>query len=529
MLGGVALLLHAHLPFVRHPEHRRSLEERWLYEALWESYLPICDVLGRLAADRVRAPFTISVSPPLAAMLADDLLRRRFDDHLVRLERLASGARRFVPEPFGRVLDFYRARLGGARATWDRLGGDVLGAWVGHARAGRIELWTTAATHAYLPGIAAAPASLRAQIRLGNKAFEAIAREPPRGFWLPECGFAPSFDRLLAEAGVRVTALDAHGLELATPRPRSGPLAPILSTNGVAYLARDPDASEDVWSRKSGYPGHPAYRDFYRDVGFDLPEDALDDELGPNRARIMTGLKLHRITGADVEKEPYDAAAAERVAADDALDFVARRTERLAARPNGGAALVLAPFDAELFGHWWFEGPAFLEATLRALAIAARDGGPEPVTPAAWLERTPALEIAEPAASSWGEGGFGDVWTGPAAARLWRHVHHAERIALDALGAARHADGAAGRALDQALVELLLLEASDWAFMLHRGEMAEYAEQRVRAHATRVARLARVAIAGAASDDDEGFLRAVEQRDPFLLELRGEPIRAAFV
>ncbi len=199
MLGGVALLLHAHLPFVRHPEHRRSLEERWLYEALWESYLPICDMLGRLAADRVRAPFTLSVSPPLAAMLADDLLRRRFDDHLARLERLASGARRFVPASLGAVLDFYRARLAMARATWDRVGGDVLGAWVGHARAGRLELWTTAATHAYLPGLAAAPASLRAQIVLGNKAFEAIAREAPRGFWLPECGFVPSLDAALAD------------------------------------------------------------------------------------------------------------------------------------------------------------------------------------------------------------------------------------------------------------------------------------------------------------------------------------------
>src|SRR5206468_721729 len=159
--------------YVRHPEHARPLEERWLHEALWEAYLPLCDALERLAHDGVHAPLTLSVSPPLAAMLGDALLRRRFDEHLVRLERLASGARRFVPDALGAVLDFYAGRLAGARATWDRIGGDVLGAWTAHARAGRVELWTTSATHAYLPGLATARGSLRAQIRLGLAAFEA--------------------------------------------------------------------------------------------------------------------------------------------------------------------------------------------------------------------------------------------------------------------------------------------------------------------------------------------------------------------
>src|SRR6185437_11065645 len=175
MTGHVALVLHAHLPWVRHPEHARPLEERWLHEALWESYLPLVDLLDRLAADHVRVGLTISVSPPLAAMLADALLCARFSEHLARLSRLASSlVASPALEPGARALmPFYERRLAGARATWERIGGDVLGALRAHAREGRVELWTSAATHAYLPGLldAGSAASIRAQLRLGLRGF----------------------------------------------------------------------------------------------------------------------------------------------------------------------------------------------------------------------------------------------------------------------------------------------------------------------------------------------------------------------
>src|SRR6185437_6583239 len=257
MTGHVALVLHAHLPWVRHPEHARPLEERWLHEALWESYLPLVDLLDRLAADHVRVGLTISVSPPLAAMLADALLRARFSEHLARLSRLASSlVASPALEPGARALmPFYERRLAEARATWERIGGDVLGALCAHAREGRVELWTSAATHAYLPGLLAASGagarsapSVRAQLRLGLRGFEAIAGVRPRGLWLPECGYDPRLADDLAAAGVRYTILDAHGLLLAEPRPPAGVFAPVLGRSGVAFFARDPEAARDVWS-----------------------------------------------------------------------------------------------------------------------------------------------------------------------------------------------------------------------------------------------------------------------------------------
>jgi 1,4-alpha-glucan branching enzyme len=196
MLGHVALLLHAHLPYVRHPEHARPLEERWLHEALIESYLPLVEVLDRLGNEGIHAPFTISLSPPLLAMLGDELLRARFVDHLTRLQRLAArllrgdgidGATLAAAGCSGAALPAQAQRLAEIRAIWDRLSGDVVGALVRHADAGRIELVTTAATHAYLPGLLPSPASIRAQLRLGLRYFERVTGRRSIGLWLPEC------------------------------------------------------------------------------------------------------------------------------------------------------------------------------------------------------------------------------------------------------------------------------------------------------------------------------------------------------
>jgi 1,4-alpha-glucan branching enzyme len=530
MTGFVGIVLHAHLPYVRHPEHARPLEERWLHEALWESYLPLIDVLDRLGRDGVAANVTVSVSPPLAAMWCDDLLKRRFEDHLARLDHLAAreAARPSTEAWAARLLDFYRVRIERARATWDRIDGDPLGALASMRRAGLIELWTSSATHAYLPGLARARPSIRAQIRLGAAAFRALSGAAATGMWLPECAFDPSLDADLRRGGVRCSVLDGHGLELARPRPPCGVAAPVLSPQGVAYFGRDPGSSEDVWSRRTGYPGHASYREFYRDVGFDLPEASLAGELGPFGTRLMTGLKLHRITGS-AAKEPYDPGRAEEQARAHAADFVARREARLSSlAAEVPAPVLVAPFDAELFGHWWFEGPIFLEHVLRGLAASARRGDAAATTLGAYLAEHAELAVCEPAASSWGEGGYGEVWTGHEAARLWRHVHHAERRVLAALDGRRDASDVRGRALDQAIRELLLLQASDFAFMLHRREMSEYAEARVRTHVRNVDRCCEIAGLDEIREPEARWVAEARSRNPFLTCLDGQALRSAF-
>ena len=528
--GYLAFVLHAHLPFVRHPEHARHLEERWLYEALVECYLPLLDAFDRLAADGVPFGLTMSVTPPLAAMMRDELLRRRFDEHLERTLALADKEmkRLWGDEQFAPVATFYRDHFGRMRDVWQRCGGDVLGALVGHWDAGRLELLTCSATHCYLPGMLPAREGIRPQLELGVRGFERIVGRRPLGAWLAECAYHPDFDDEIARAGIRFTVLDSHGLENARPRPPWGVHAPVCGPSGVAFFGRDRESSKQVWSRDEGYPGDVYYRDFYRDIGFDLPVSELMGEVAGDGSRLMTGLKYFRITGKDRDKEPYMPGAAAERAREHARNFVFNRAKQIEhlARSMPLPPIVVAPYDAELYGHWWFEGPLFLEGVLRALHETR--GAVEAITLREYLERHGACAQATPSASSWGAAGYGEVWVGPEAAWTWRHVHHATRYAKWLVAAHAGATGQVGRALDQLVRELLLLQSSDWAFILKTATAAQYAERRIRAHVHRLRHLGHLVETGRIEGEDEAWLDDVCARDNFLWQLEGEPLRRPF-
>jgi len=138
----------------------------------------------------------------------------------------------------------------------------------------------------------------------------------------------------------------------------------------VAAFGRDPDSSKQVWSADEGYPGDFWYRDFYRDIGFDLDYDYVRPYLPPTGQRIHTGLKYHRITGKTDQKEPYDPERARSRVQEHADHFVETRLGQVAwlARQMERPPIVVCPYDAELFGHWWFEGPWWLEMVFRRLA-----------------------------------------------------------------------------------------------------------------------------------------------------------------
>jgi 1,4-alpha-glucan branching enzyme len=530
-LGYLALVLHTHLPFVRHPEHDRPLEERWLHEALSECYLPVIAALDRLTEEKIPFALTMSLTPPLAAMLKDDLLKARFDDHLRRLSALADKeTKRLANDPhFGPVAAFYRTRFAEVRATWERIEHDVVGALVRHHDTGQLELITSSATHAYLPGLLPRRKSLVAQLRLGVSAFKHLVGREPLGMWLPECAYDPTYDQDLADAGIKFTLLDTHGITHATPRPPFGVYHPVVSPSGTAFFARDADASRQVWSREVGYPGNPYYRDFYRDIGFDLPESELLGEVGPFGTRVMTGLKYHRITGHTEEKLAYQPGVALARAQADAKSFLQGRTahvEHLSAMMPMPPILV-APYDSELFGHWWFEGPLFIEWVFRHLH-EMKGGAIEAMTLRKYLERHPAAILATPAASSWGAGGYGEVWVGPAAAHFWRHVHHASDYVERLVSENRDIEGQRGAALDLAIREGLLLQTSDWPFIVKTNSMVGYAEARLRAHAYRVHHLGQMVEAESMSHDDQAFVEELDERDNFLRDLPSETLRTAF-
>ncbi|MEJ2690225.1 MAG: DUF1957 domain-containing protein [Deltaproteobacteria bacterium] len=483
--GYLAIVLHAHLPFVRHLEFDDALEERWLFEALTECYLPLLGIFEKLIEEDIDFRLTLSISPTLAAMLADPFLQYRFLNRLESLIELGDkeiGRTRSQPDLNG-LARFYHQRLLQMREAYvKRYDQNPLIGFHRLQELGKVEIMASAATHGYLPLLAMDEAAVRGQIGIGiDQHLQRYARQPA-GFWLPECGYAPGLDRFLADRAIGYTIVETHGVTRAEPRPVHGVYAPIRCPSGITVFGRDPESSRQVWSAAEGYPGDPAYREFYRDIAYDLDFDYLKPYLHATGVRTDTGFKYYRITGQTDHKKLYDPDRADRKVAEHAAHFAAaklQQIEDLTTRMNRKPILV-APFDAELFGHWWFEGPAWLNHLLRALGQSAERL--QLTTLSDYLARHPDTFAATPNSSSWGHNGFHETWLNESNDWIYPHLHRAavdmNRLAMSHT----KANGLQRKALKQAARELLLAQSSDWAFIINAGTMTEYAAQRTRSH-----------------------------------------------
>jgi 1,4-alpha-glucan branching enzyme len=280
----------------------------------------------------------------------------------------------------------------------------------------------------------------------------------------------------------------------------------------VAAFGRDTESSEQVWSAKHGYPGDPHYRDFYRDIGFDLPVDYIGPHIHPEGHRMYTGLKYHAITHDRLhDKWVYDPDAARGKAGLHASHFrgnMEKQVQRLAASMDR-PPLIVSPYDAELYGHWWYEGPVFLGDLYRQLHHD--QNVIEPVTPADYLDRHPTNQLATPCASSWGLKGYNEQWLNETNGWTYRHVHAiAERMTELARKHAGASDRLTIRALNQAARELMLAQSSDWTFIMSTGTTVPYATRRFEEHVTRFNQLYADLSAGAL---DEPYLELLEAHD----------------
>src|SRR5205809_1138242 len=447
MPGHFALILHAHLPFVRHPEHEHFVEEEWLFEVITETYIPLLRMMQLLVDDFVPFKLTMSITPTLCAMLQDQLLCERYVRHLELLIDLAARERkrnRKHPQ-LCELAEFYLGLFSETRRHFvDEWKCDLLSVFRELRQTGVLEIIASAATHGLLPILQRqSPRAARAQVLIGRDVYVEVFGEEATGFWLPECGYAAGLESILQEANLRWFVVDAHGLLFGTSRPCRSIYAPCYTPAGPAAFARDPSASRQVWSADEGYPGDPAYRDFYRDIGFEL--------------------------------------------------------------------LIVAPFDAELFEHWWFEGPIFLEQFIRH---AAKERDFRLTTPSEYLAAHPTQQIVEPAASTWGENGHLAVWLDPSNAWIYPQLYAAALRMCEVAGryAAEGSNmtDACDRVLKQLARELLLAQSIDWAFLMKTGTAREYATQRTIDHLARFNRLHDQFVI---NNFDEEFLRDCEWRD----------------
>lgn len=487
--GYLALVLHAHLPFIRHPEHAEFLEEDWLFEAITETYIPIIDICDALLADDINFRLTMSITPPLCEMLADPLLQSRYKNHLHRLIDLANLEvhRTRTDSRFHSSALMYAERFSRARYVFEeRYSGNLISAFRKFQDADCLEICTCPATHAFLPLISA-PQALGAQIRVAKRNYIKHFGRAPRGIWLAECAYCPEVDEILRDEGIRYFFVDSHGIVCGTPRPVYDVYAPVYCPSGVAAFARDIESSKQVWSSEEGYPGDSEYREFYRDLGYDGHYDHVRPYLHGDGVRRNIGIKYHKITG-EVElsqKDAYDPRAAWEKAAEHAGNFVFNRQHQVRWLKNvlGREPIIVSPYDAELFGHWWFEGPDFLNFVLRKFACDQDDV--RLITPSEYLAKNPTHQVVRPSFSSWGDKGYAEVWLNGSNDWIYRHLHPAENRMVELAERFPKASGLLRRALNQAARELMLAQSSDWAFILTTGTCASYAEKRTRDHLAR--------------------------------------------
>ncbi|MGH2562270.1 MAG: glycoside hydrolase family 57 protein [Thermomicrobiales bacterium] len=546
--GAFTFVLHSHLPFARQAGMWPHGEE-WIHEAIAETYVPLLDAMYDLQAEDVPFRLTIGITPILAEQLADPLIV----DHFVHYaaERAAWAGKdvaRFeeTNDPTMRDLARYYHHWYARTLTSfrDRYQQDLLGAFKRLQDAGLIEIATSAATHGYLP-LLSRDSSIYGQLRTGVDAYRRHFGRQPKAIWLPECAYRsaileddggtslrrPGLESFLASVGIRVFFSETHTVEGGQPVGRAageaiGPYGSVPrryavslspeeqqdpgttfqpywvgdAAGQVAVLGRNNRTGQQVWSGTFGYPGDSVYREFHRKDG-------------------VSGMQYWRVGGANVDlgdKPPYDPVQAADRVKEHADHFVGLVGEMLREyrSESGRFGVISAAYDTELFGHWWFEGVDWLKHVLRGLA--AHDDVEMTTACRIIEEHEPERVMALPE-SSWGAGGGHFTWRNVDTRWMWPQIHTTETRMERLVARFPVASGERLIALNQAARELLLLESSDWPFLVTTGQAKEYASQRFSEHVERFNQLADlIERAGDMSDDERDFVGALAERDnPF--------------
>lgn len=489
-IGTATFVLHSHLPYCR-LAGRWPHGEEWLHEAMLECYLPLAAAFTRLAKGSPGSlGVTLNMTPILAEQLGDPLVIEHFREYITgRIARARTDVARFgdVPGLRGQTAAFHLDRYQATQAFFeDQLRGDLLAGLAALEASGHIEIATSAATHGYLPLLHDA-AAIRFQVQTGVQSHIRNFGRAPRSFWLPECAYRPGLEAYLAEAGIKVFFVETHLITGGTARGKAtrdvvGPYEQVgiettpvalperplttfrayrVGDSSVAAIGRNERTGKQVWSAEHGYPGDPAYREFHK----------KDD---------VSGLHYWRVTGDKVDlgaKAEYDPAAAAEIVERQAGHFHYLVKSELEAygSATGESGICLQSYDTELFGHWWLEGVLWLEGTIKRLrndaAITLSGAGD-------YIATTPPSVTATLPEGSWGESGDHRTWQNAGTAWTWPEIQSRQTRAAALLS---H-DNAASRQLAR---ELLLLQSSDWQFLMTTKQAADYATERFRSHLAR--------------------------------------------
>jgi len=518
--GYVNFVLHAHLPYIHHPENDTYLEEEWLFEAISECYIPLLLNYKRLEEEGVNFRITMTMTPPLLNMLDNKLLQERYIKYLKKHIDLCKKEveRTTYDERLNRLSKYYLDRYSNDLHIFrDVYECNIINAFKHFQDAGFLEIITCGATHGYFPILYVNEKTVRAQIGVAVKSYEKFFGRKPRGIWLPECGYVPEADKYLKEFGIEFAIVESHGILYADPVPIYGTYAPIVSPENLTVFGRDMESSRQVWSSINGYPGDYNYREFYRDIGYDLDYDYIKPYIAVNGARVNTGIKYYRITGKDCAKDYYDVQWAKDSAEKQAGHFMNCRNEQIEhlASYMDVPPIITCPYDAELYGHWWYEGPYWLYILFKK--IYYDDCNFELITPSEYIDKFPKIQVSQPCRSSWGANGYSEVWLNPTNDYAHRHLHKAgNRMCELAWEFKDETDELKIRALSQCARELLLAQSSDWLFIITNGTMVEYAHKAIK---ERIGRFTKLYFELKEGKINEEYLEDIEEKDDIFPEI----------
>ena len=512
--GYLTFTLHAHLPYVvNHGTWPHGME--WLLEAAAETYLPLLRMLGRLERDGIALHCNLNLSPILLEQLSHPVFIAEFPRYIDRKIVAAREDEAYFSSMgehgYAETARFWQRFFVDSLDQFQYLNGDIISSFRHFNDRGLLEIITCGATHGYMP-LLGTDESVRAQVRMAVKAHERHIGEHPKGIWAPECGYrpsgfwnypvsnadgspiAPGFERIGVEQALSESALDfffvdTHLVEDSAPvrspylpakkvpaasgdrklyQPYfvDGPYEGLDKRDAATVFARDPQTGVQVWSGDSGYPGDSNYLDFHK-------------------KRWPGGHRYWRVTGHGVDmadKQPYDPhVAAERVK-EHAAHFVCLvRDAMKECLSTEKPPILCSPFDAELFGHWWFEGPLWLEAVARLLH--EKPEGLELTSCSSYLEKYPRAGFIAMSEGSWGAEGGNQVWLNPDTSWTYAHIYAAELFTREVCSKREwEATELGQRVVKQMCRELMLLESSDWQFLITTGAARDYAEMRFNTH-----------------------------------------------
>jgi 1,4-alpha-glucan branching enzyme len=479
--------------------------EESVYECIGETYIPLLNAVADLWNEGIPAKLTIGMTPILCEQLSDPHLNAGFDKYLSdRIDAAQKDEKRFSPrgetpnETFLHLARFYANWFQNIRKDYhERWNRDIIGGYKKYQDLGAIEITTSAATHCFSP-LLKTDSSLYGQYKTGVDSYKRHFGKDPKGFWLPECAYRPQegdrpgLEKWLYELGLKYFFTESFVIEggqtvelrrvfgpygtveyvPAPPRPATGLdtfEAFWLKEYPVAVMGRHEKAGYQVWSADHGYPGDGNYREFHK----------KDD---------VSGLHFWKLTSKTTDlgfKEIYSPEAAAHRSRENADHYVGFLQEQLTEhlKKTGKTGLVMVSFDTELFGHWWFEGVTWIKDVIRKLrtytAVTMR-------TASEYLEAQPPTQAIEIPQSSWGSGGHWQVWLNNQTEWMWPIIHECE-IMMEELAEAHKnkTGGKEHRAMQQAARELVLLESSDWPFLVTTGQAKDYAVERFNHHVER--------------------------------------------